>query len=539
VSARTPHLLVVASARERAGGGRVWGHGGWLPPDGREALDWLALARLSGWRADAGVPADPASRWIVVAADPAELTADDVAALRRRLDEPLVVVARAASEAETLASLAGATRGTTTAAGHAVEWRGPGAGRSWIAREPIETALAVTGPDCETWATLDGAPLVAARPVGAGLVVTLGFHPSRARDADGAATALVRETLVRSARAPVAWLDLEGTLVLRIDDPGGAQNVHASEWRYPKLDERDWAAVAAELRRHDARLSIAYTPGWLDDGDEQRGRLIVDGRPALREAGAVWDSPRVVYEAAAGTSDYGSELRGIAALRAAGLGDVELHGHTHVHPDVPAWLAAGDRYDRIGWYREFGLEAATTIAGRGAGEHPLELGLAALARIFGVRPTTFVPPGDRFHDDDVETALRLGFAFVESYYLALRDRDCVRGRDRYLWCQHVCAPYLDLASPDWLRAGLPVVGYFHDRDLALDGVEWLRRHLDAWADAGVERMLDFRELAAALALELDVRDDGGVAVTTRAGGPPPVRPVPIRVGATTVWWTSR
>src|SRR5262249_33866666 len=178
--------------------------------------------------------------------------------------------------------------------------------------------------------------------------------------------------------------------------------------------------------------------------------------------------------------------------------------------------------DRSGWYRECGREAATAIAERGAGEHPLELGLAALERIFGVRATTFVPPGDRFHDDDVETALGLGFAFVESYYLALRDRD------RYLWCQHVCAPYLDLASPDWLRAGLPVVGYFPDRDLAVDGAEWLRRHLDAWADAGVERLLDFRELAAALALELDVGADGALEVTARAGAPAPVRPIPIR-----------
>jgi hypothetical protein len=532
MTSRPPHLLVFPSARERATAGRVWGHGGWLPPEAREALDWLALARLSGWRAEVGTPVDPVSRWIVVAADPEELTPDDVAALRRRLDEPIVVVARGAREAEPLAALAGASRGATTVAGHELAWRGPGGGRSWTAREPIETALALTAPDCEVWATLDGAPLVAARRVGAGLVVTLGFHSSRARDADGAATALVRETLVRSARAPVAWLDLERTLVLRMDDPGGAQNVHATEWHYPKLDEREWAAVAKELRRRDARLSVAYTPGWLDDGDAERGRLTVDGRAAEREAGAVWDSPRVVYEAPGRTSDYGAELRGIAALRAAGLGDVELHGHTHVHPDVPAWLAAGDRYDRIGWYREFGLEAAAAIAERRAGEHPLELGLAALERIFGVRATTFVPPGDRFHDDDVETALRLGFAFVESYYLALRDGD------RYLWCQHVCAPYLDLASPDWLRAGLPVVGYFHDRDLALDGVEWLRGHLDAWADAGVERMLDFRELAAALALELDVGGDGRLEVTARAGAPAPVRPIPIRLGATTVRWPS-
>jgi hypothetical protein len=236
----------------------------------------------------------------------------------------------------------------------------------------------------------------------------------------------------------------------------------------------------------------------------------------------VWDSPRVRYEGVAGTSDYASELRGIAAVRDAGRGDVELHGYTHIHPDVSAWLSSPRRHDDIGWYREFGRPAAAAIAEREVGEHPLELGLAALERIFGARPTTFVPPGDQFHDDDVETALGLGFSFVESYYLALRDRD------RFLWAQHVCAPYLDLAAPEWLTAGLPVVGYFHDNDLSPGGVGWLRDRLDEWAAAGVERMIDFRELACALGLELEL-DGNGLTVTTREGAPPPVRPVLVRI----------
>ncbi len=531
MSPAVPQLLVVASGRERVTGAAL-GHGGWLPPEDREALDWLALARLSGWPASVGEPTAAASRWIVLARDPEELGSDEVDALRLRLDEPLVVVARAARPAHPLASLAGAARATANLEGRALEWRGPGPVARWSAREPVATALDAT--DCETWATLDGRPLVCARRVGAGVVVTLGFHPSRARDADGAVTAILRRALVHATPAPAAWLDLERTLVLRMDDPGGAQNVHANGWLYPKLGEREWQAVRAELRRRDARLSIAYTPGWVDDGDDGRGRLFVDGRPAAREAGAVLDSPRVRYEGANGnphTSDYGSELRGIAALRAAGLGDVELHGHTHIHPDVAAWLHAPDQHDEIGWYREFGRPAAAAIGERGAGRHPLELGLAALRRIFGRRPTTFVPPGDQFHDADVETALRLGFSLVESYYLAIRDGD------RFLWCQHVCAPYLDLASPDWLTAGLPVVGYFHDNDVSPGGVGWMRGHLDAWADAGVERMIDFRELAAALALDLDVREREGrpvLTVTSRPGAPRPVRPVPVRLAAADV-----
>jgi hypothetical protein len=79
-------------------------------PEEREVLDWLALARLSGWPAAVGDPAAGAERWIVLACDPEELSADGVALLCSRLDEPLVVAARAAGPGHPLAALAGAAR---------------------------------------------------------------------------------------------------------------------------------------------------------------------------------------------------------------------------------------------------------------------------------------------------------------------------------------------------------------------------------------------------------------------------------------------
>ena len=42
-------MLVVASEAEIPPTDRVWGTGGWLQPEQREALDWLTLARLMGW----------------------------------------------------------------------------------------------------------------------------------------------------------------------------------------------------------------------------------------------------------------------------------------------------------------------------------------------------------------------------------------------------------------------------------------------------------------------------------------------------------
>jgi hypothetical protein len=526
-------LLAIVAGGGEPPPGRVWGTGGWLPPEEREALDWLTLARLSGWRAAVsgpGEPLAPATRWLVLACSPDELGSERVDELRALLEhEPLLLVVRAPAASHPLAGLAGAARGPEVR-GRTVVWSGPGSAGSWSCRAPLATALRPGGPDCEVWATLDGAPLATVRRVGLGAVATLGFHPSAARDADGAATALLRRLLVRGSRRPVAWLDLERTLVLRMDDPGGAQNVHWRDWCYPKLDERGWAAIGAELEWRRARLSVCYTPGWVDDGDTARGRLLVDERPAERRAGAVWDAPRVRYEDtgghAPGTShDYAAEYRGIEALRRAGLADVELHGHTHLHPELDAWARAGDRYSAQRWFRELGRPAAAALARLPPGRHPLELGREALERLFGTRPTTLVPPGDEFTDAVVEKALELGFRLVESYYLALREGN------RFCWCQHVCAPYLDLADPAWLAAGLPVVGYFHDNDVTSEDVGWLRRWLDAWQEAGVERMLDFRELAAAVDRRLELEQERGGLVLRVEGGeaPPLVRPLRVRL----------
>jgi hypothetical protein len=362
------------------------------------------------------------------------------------------------------------------------------------------------------------------------VVATLGFHPSRARDVDGAAIALLKHLLIWGSPAPVAWLDLEGSLVLRMDDPGGAQNVHSRGWSYPKLGEAEWAAIGAELSQRSARLSIGYVIGWVDDGEAARGILKVAGRVPRRVPGRVYPSPLVKYWDRAGHApgtlhDYEAEFRGIQALRAAGLVDVELHGYTHMHPDSASWATAPDRYESKTWYRELGSAAGPVLAARPANRHPLALGIAGFGRYFAARPTTLICPGDEWTDDVLARALDLELQLVSSYYLALLDGD------RFWWTTHVCAPYLDEPNASWFDAGLPVVGYFHDREPALEGVGWIGRWLDRWHDAGAKRLLDLRELAASVGRRLHLEERNGelrLTVTT-TGAPALVRPLTVGI----------
>jgi hypothetical protein len=133
-------MLIVASEAELPPTDRVWGTGGWLPPEQREALDWLTLARLMGWgvhvsrRPQSGLDAglSGGSCWIILACDPDSLGEELVALLATRLEaEALLIVARAGVHGGTFASLAGAARRPESIAGQALHWTGPGSERGW------------------------------------------------------------------------------------------------------------------------------------------------------------------------------------------------------------------------------------------------------------------------------------------------------------------------------------------------------------------------------------------------------------------------
>lgn len=75
------------------------------------------------------------------------------------------------------------------------------------------------------------------------------------------------------------------------------------------------------------------------------------------------------------------------------------------------------------------------------------------------------------------------------------------------------------------------MGYFHDYEPALEGTGWMTSQLDRWQEAGARRIIDFRELAAAVGCRLTLHEANGhlrLAVDRR-DAPAAVRPIPVRV----------
>jgi hypothetical protein len=521
-------VLLAVSPDELPPRRRVWGRENRsLPSDAREALDWLTLCRFLGWdvgleRGSLAAGPGAARRCVIVARDPANLGQDEVAALASAVaSDPLLVVVRCAAPGSPLARLAGAAAIGERAVSGEPRWVGPGPRPEPGSPLRLDVQTVRLSDGCVPWSYVGGAPLAVARQVGRGMVVSLAAHPSAARDAGPAATGMLKRLLVWGSAPPLAWIELEGSFVVRMDDPGSSANVHLRGWEHPELTEGDWLAIAGELERHDARMSTCYVSGWLDDADGARGELEVHGEPIERVPGAVHPAPLVSYRVKSGElagtlHDYGSEFRGIEALRRAGHGDVEVHGFTHVLPDYRGWASAPDRYENLAWYRELeGFEGAVD------GLDPVAEGTEALRRSFGVEPTTLSCPGQACSEAAVESALEAGLRLVAAESLSIREGE------RFCWSDHVASVAIEFVQPSLLEAGIPVVGLLHDRDVALHGPAWLGERLDEWAAGGARRLIDFRELAATLACRVWIDEGDGSLGVQRPSSPELVRPVQV------------
>lgn len=533
-------ISILASEGELPPGTRVWGRENRVLPAGeREAIGWLSLARLLGWEAEVRYErlgdCGPEAGCAVVARDPASLGAEEVAGLRARLDrEPLLLIAPAAAPGAPLAELAGAHATGARRIAEPLRWQGPGPAREWAAwpevavktleapSPKVSDPLSQAGLDSESWATIGEAPLVVARRVGNGVVATLAAHPVELADAAPSGAGLLKWLITRATPEPAAWIELDGCLVVRMDDPGSASSVHLDGWAHRSLTAEEWRAIAGELAAREARMTIGYVPGWVDDGDTARGELAVAGEAVERAAGRVHPSPLVTYAPRAGEArqDNPAGLRGIEELRRAGVGEVELHGYTHVRPPLEEWARAGDRHSAGDWYRE--LEE---LEPRPGDPGPVARGLALFERHLGARPVALCCPGHACSPAAAESAAELGLELVAAESLAVRDAE------RLVWCDQVRNPYLDGAAGPWLESGGPVIACLHDRDLVLEGTVWLAERLDDWAARGAERICDLRELAAMLDHRVAIKPGSAEPAVARAtpGSPPLPRELPIAV----------
>lgn len=528
---RPQTALIIVGEKEFANCHPVWGTGGWLSADEREALDWLTLCRLMGWQVTAISQAELSNeilekneiQWIIFADAPGKIENRTLELLERPLhDKSIAFLCRIDEESPLISSWAKVRYTFKAISGTRISGHCGGEQISWNLKHSLSAQSLQPGDEEQTLLRLDGTGVAVQKQVGKGKIVLMGFHPSAIRDSDAAATSVLIQLISHAPSTPTAWYSWQNTLVLRMDDPGSSETVHHSIYANNKLGHNEWKAIADQLSQRDATLSIGYVAGWVDNGDPTSGTLTVDGALVERVPGKIHDSPQVQFisQDASGCNkhcNYEEEYQSILQLQASGLASVEMHGYTHIHPDKKAWLAASDRYDNERWYREFGRDAVAYYQQANA-PSVLSTAKQTLRRYFNSTPSTLICPGEVFTNAVLVDALNEDLMLVSSYYLAIRDAG------KFCWAQHICAPYLNQSDSDWFDTDLPVVGYFHDFDISINGVSWFQQCLDDWQAAGAQTIMDFGELNARLCHRLAIQEkDGEVTLTISSNAEFPLR----------------
>ncbi|HEX9547266.1 MAG TPA: hypothetical protein VF942_08005, partial [Acidimicrobiales bacterium] len=123
--------------------------------------------------------------------------------------------------------------------------------------------------------------------------------------------------------------------------------------------------------------------------------------------------------------------------------------------------------------------------------------------------TTLVAPGEAWGLNTIAAARRQGLRLFCSWEVCRLD---VPGAPP-AWTCGIGSPYLDEPDRAWFRAGLPTVGYWHDRDMAIHGPGWVTEQLASWRDSGARKVWAFADLARAYATPIDAAlVDGEVVV---------------------------
>jgi hypothetical protein len=198
--------------------------------------------------------------------------------------------------------------------------------------------------------------------------------------------------------------------ILRMDDPGSAQNSWLNIWHYPTLNaEIIRKYILKPLEQHKAVLSVFVNPGFIND----KKRII---EPSWKQ--------KFVDEF--GTlQDYASTKTGLDEGVSKELLEIQSHGWTHMQPDLdsepgPWWGSPIDKQrSKEEWYREFydGIRKKDIPAAEQL--HRMNISRQWITEQFGQTPMAFIPGGLGISKNSMSNTYKLaaksGFGWLEGY----------------------------------------------------------------------------------------------------------------------------
>lgn len=307
---------------------------------------------------------------------------------------------------------------------------------------------------------------------------------------------LVRAVIEANSGHGMVSVDLENTMVLRLDDPGACSADYLKNGKI--LEEKNWEEIGRILEDKKIPLSVMYTPGWVDDGDSESGTVFLDNEKiSERKTGAIYDSDRVKYVPAMRNKnayDHKSEFRGLKKLVEKGFADVHSHGLTHLDPDRGSWCKAKDKNKDPRWYYEFYHVKSGREVNKDEQIRAMMISREKIKKLFGEAPCVLTPSGHRTGSDSDLLAYACGYLLFSADFTGiLKENMVIRN-----W--NIPSLFLCLKDPSSIasRSGYPFIGVIHDYEIKQQGFDSLHNIIKGWQSKGIKRFISLQELAANL-----------------------------------------
>ncbi|MCB0165114.1 MAG: hypothetical protein KDI79_12860 [Anaerolineae bacterium] len=359
--------------------------------------------------------------------------------------------------------------------------------------------------DVEPIATVKGQPAIVKYQYGKATNYYIALQSDTYLDRFNSMHRIIREFIRQNSGWGLVECNLAGTMVLRMDDPGTCERVYLKGYDTEIMDRQAWQTLIGLLKKHQARLSVMYIPLWVDDANPHNGRLFINGQEIKdRQAGAIYHSKDVCFVKENGhpeprVYDYAAEFLALKEYIHTGLIDIESHGLTHIDTNLEGWLAADDRYSNLNWYHEFRHVPENKDTAAGEQIRILRDSAKKIEAIFEKLPAAVTPSGHEQSQDSEQIAHTVGYRLFSSEYNTFQKNDHIIRNDK------IRSVFLDATAPtpSIFHSGYPIVGVFHDYELAQEGVNWLNTVIEAWKEQGITRFISLRELTGYLCASVD------------------------------------
>ncbi len=374
----------------------------------------------------------------------------------------------------------------------------------------------VTEQSIKKYALGNGDPVFFSYQYNKGTNYYFGFFPSDWGIYDGRHL-LLRRAIFQNSGFGFLYFDLEGTLLMRFDDPLGPVVALSDPAgipyfpSYKKMDRNDWRQTVEVLKKHNAGMSLLVVTGFPDDANPSRGKLFKNGvEISSRTCGTVYDTKDLKYQFVSGTRagkimDFEEEYKAVKEAMEYEKIDIQQHGWTHYDLHRLVWCASPSKYSPDPWVREFYHYYNGSDASYSEQWNAIEKGYSNIRSWFGVEPAFFAFPANAYSKNTFDVLKNFGYRmangidkdffilkggkFIVPYFIETTSAKLLQWN-----------PYM---VNIWIPRSFPFIVYTHDYELLYFGIDWLDWWFEEFEKLRVKNFMSFGELLGYLLSEVE------------------------------------